>query len=100
VHFTEDTSGDANNGSYFPDTNYGGGQSISNEATTPASADNYNAAAMYSYNTGTGYFGAGSNAEDTVFTANFLTVVPEPVSAAMLSLVGLLLMGRRRASML
>lgn len=98
VHFTQDTLGDANNGTYFPDTNYGGGQSISNESTTSSSADNYNAAALYTY--GGSYFGAGSNAEDAVFTANFLTAVPEPASAAMVGLLALVLIGRRRTAML
>jgi hypothetical protein len=97
VHYTEDTSGDAENGDYFPDFNYGGGPAINAaSANTDTSTSNYSAAALYSISGG--YFQAGgdSNAEDTVFTASFLTAVPEPASAAMVGLISLVLIGRRR----
>jgi hypothetical protein len=84
-------SQDPNNSAFFPDANYGGGPSITNESA----AGNFNAAAAYTF--GSGFFGTGSNAEDTTFTANFSTTpTPEPVSLGMLSLAGMALAGRRR----
>jgi len=93
VHYTEIGS------TYYPDYNYGGGPAAAgNSNNTTGSAINYNAAALYSYSGS--YFGAGSDGEDGIFTANFLTTVPEPVSATTLGLVGLLLLARRRVSTL
>jgi hypothetical protein len=79
---------------YYPDYNYGGGPAADSSVNTTSTTANYNAAAFYTY--GGSYFGAGSNAEDATFTASFLTAVPEPVSAGMVSLLGLVLIGRRR----
>ncbi|HMB95379.1 MAG TPA: PEP-CTERM sorting domain-containing protein [Tepidisphaeraceae bacterium] len=79
VHFTETPAG---SGTFVPDTNYGG-------------SGNFNAAALYSFNGS--FFGSGSNAEDTVFTANFSTTpIPEPASLGILGLTSLALAARRR----
>jgi hypothetical protein len=81
-------------GTYYPDFNYGTGPAADSSTNTTSTGANYNAAAFYTY--GGSYFGAGSDAEDATFTANFLTAVPEPVSAAMVGLLSLVLVGRRR----
>jgi len=80
ANYALDTSGDADNGSYVPVTNYGG-------------LDNYNEAA-YGGESG-GYYSAYSHGGDANFYAT-LTTTPEPGPAAVVFVGASLLAVRRR----